>query len=167
MLTSPTNASKISRAVYILLALDILSGAGDLLLFLVNISAKKRKNEDYNLQKAYQLRENDVTLMLIFPLSAVHSVTYIVYLSTNMYIRGAFVNADVSLYITLLEAVHGLVCAYTSVPMIAFYFFLRRFEASYKPEINASEETDFYFKQFQMQMEAALPPLKQKRRLDV
>ncbi|KAH7724839.1 hypothetical protein AAVH_07425 [Aphelenchoides avenae] len=115
-----------------------------MVLVVINKRARQKKvANDYTLQKAYQLHENDVTLKLIFPLSAVHCGIYVVYLGTNTIIRTFFSDAEnVIIFVTLLEADHILVCLYTSVPPLAFYAFLRRFEKSYQPIQKPPDETD-------------------------
>ncbi|KAH7709804.1 hypothetical protein AAVH_22931 [Aphelenchoides avenae] len=164
MLTTPSNATKVPRAIYLELALDAFSTIGDFALLLVNKRSKKNKVfVEYSLGKSYQLNENDVTLQLIFPLSLIHAATFIL---TNVYsiaIRTFLSTEDVFLYTTLLELILVLLCAYSAVPLLAFYFFLRRFESLQGQQQRPADETDEYFRLFQAQMEAALPRSKPNR----
>lgn len=62
-----------------------------------------RKNDDYTLNKSYQLYENDVTLQIITPLSAVHSVGYIMSQGISLLVRIFFGNVELVLYVAVLE----------------------------------------------------------------
>lgn len=67
---------------------------------------KFRKVEEYTLQKSYQLKENDIALKIILPVSMVHSAFYLVYLGVNNVLRHVFANSDAVFYVTLLEWMH-------------------------------------------------------------
>ncbi|KAH7695800.1 CRE-SRA-37 protein [Aphelenchoides avenae] len=164
--TSPSNAKKIATMFFAMLAIDILTALGDVLLLGLNKRAKRRKIHEYTLQKSYQLHENDIALKLILPISLVHSGVYIGYLCINNVLRRVFANADAAFYVALLEWVHVGVCAYTSAPLIAFYVFSRRFESSKKLLVEDSScQTELYFKQLQQQFEAAVPSVEKRNRM--
>lgn len=65
-----------------------------------------RKVHDYTLQKSCQLRENDIALKLILPISLIHSVVYVAYMGINSILRVVFADSNAVFFGSLLEWMH-------------------------------------------------------------
>ncbi|KAI1718219.1 serpentine type 7TM GPCR receptor class ab chemoreceptor domain-containing protein [Ditylenchus destructor] len=153
MSTSENNSDKILFLVHLLMLIDFVISVGDFALLGINKSQLNSKNVNYTLTKSYQVRENRLSIRLIFPLSVTHSVTFTLYLVLGTIIRRFFYpNYDPLLYATIVEGVHMMVCFYTFVSVSIFYYLRRRLELVRQPNrIEPQTEYDLHFKQISEQ----------------
>ncbi|KAI1731323.1 serpentine type 7TM GPCR receptor class ab chemoreceptor domain-containing protein [Ditylenchus destructor] len=153
MSTSENNSDKLLFLVHLLMLIDFVISVGDFALLGINKSQLNSKNVNYTLTKSYQVRENRLSIRLIFPLSVTHSVTFTLYLVLSTIIRRFFYpNYDPLLYATLVEAVHMMVCFYTFVSVSIFYYLRRRLELVRQPNrIEPKTESELHFKQISEQ----------------
>lgn len=66
---------------------------------------KKRR---YSLRKSYQLRQNRLTIRIMFPMSVIHSAGFLLYLCMSLVSRNVGTEMDAPDYATLVEAVHSV-----------------------------------------------------------
>ncbi|KAH7704223.1 CRE-SRAB-12 protein [Aphelenchoides avenae] len=83
MITTGRNADRLQVTDYVLIAVDALVCLGDFYLLKVNKRNVNRRllgGRRYSLSKSFQLRENRLTIKLIFPMSVIHTVGFMLYL---------------------------------------------------------------------------------------
>ncbi|KAH7721031.1 CRE-SRB-17 protein [Aphelenchoides avenae] len=156
MSTSRRNAGKLLVTSYTLIGLDIIASIGDFFLWRKNRRdlASVSKGEKYCLSRSFQWRENKLSMRLMFPLSVTHSATFVLYLCFSTISRMAVDrHANELLYITLIECAHLIVCAYTGITLLAFYWLRRRLGEFHKVDnMDSTLQAEIYFTQLRKQL---------------
>uniref|UniRef100_A0A915DU53 Uncharacterized protein n=1 Tax=Ditylenchus dipsaci TaxID=166011 RepID=A0A915DU53_9BILA len=92
--SSAKTAEKLSFMNHLMLGIDVIVTFGDAYLRVsINKQHKNKIDIHYNLQKAYQNRENLLSIKLIFPLSLVHSSVFLAYLVLILVVKN-FINFE-------------------------------------------------------------------------
>uniref|UniRef100_A0A915ERY7 Gustatory receptor n=1 Tax=Ditylenchus dipsaci TaxID=166011 RepID=A0A915ERY7_9BILA len=158
MSTTTTSARKLLFVINCLTFFDVFTTIGDFILLQVNKSQSKKKTvSNYTLRKAYQLRENKISIRLIFPLSVTHSATFSLYLLLTTVQRTFFADVDSLTYASMVDSIHLIVCMNTLLTLALFYYLKKKLEAQIsqsdrETRINSNHQTDVYFEQFQRQI---------------
>uniref|UniRef100_A0A915DS86 Gustatory receptor n=1 Tax=Ditylenchus dipsaci TaxID=166011 RepID=A0A915DS86_9BILA len=123
------------------------------LVFLQWLSCKI--NMHYNLQKAYQNRENLLSIRLIFPLSWIHSSIFLTYLVLVLVVKNFLFFKDALTYIIFIESATLLVNWYVFCTFAVFLWLRLKMENSTKSlakKVAQDMEADVYFKQLRNQL---------------
>ncbi|CAK5084628.1 unnamed protein product [Meloidogyne enterolobii] len=82
-----------------------------MILYRINKQQKINKITDYSVRKSLQLKENDISIRLLLPLSASHTLLFTCYLVLYTSLKFAFDSADGLSYAAAVEGAH-LVCLF-------------------------------------------------------
>uniref|UniRef100_A0A915EEM5 Gustatory receptor n=1 Tax=Ditylenchus dipsaci TaxID=166011 RepID=A0A915EEM5_9BILA len=153
---SALNFSKMMQMFYTLLAINVFTTIGDLVLLKVNHIQQTRRVFDYNLLKSYQIVENRAATKLMLKLSLVHSISFTSYLLATLTARYMFKNATLEVYVTSIEIVQLLICL-NILSTLAIASHLKK-SIKIRTDISItsiSDQADAYFNQFACQLSAA------------
>uniref|UniRef100_A0A915EMA7 Taste receptor type 2 n=1 Tax=Ditylenchus dipsaci TaxID=166011 RepID=A0A915EMA7_9BILA len=154
MSTSSENSTKMLITVHILMVLDFMATVGDFVLMIINTRQLTSKSINYTLRKSYTLKENQLSICMVFPISVTHSVMFTIYLIFSTIVRICYAKTDPMLYTTLVELVLMTMCLYGLMTVMLFYFLRHRLDHSRhsnRIEPDLRDAADAYFQQFNKQ----------------
>ncbi|KAI1718962.1 serpentine type 7TM GPCR receptor class ab chemoreceptor domain-containing protein [Ditylenchus destructor] len=148
--TTPKNASRVLCMMDLASLVDVTTTIGDFILLQVNKRQLQRKTKNYTLMKSYQLKENKLSITLIFPVMATHSVTFLLFLFPSIIHRMYFGAKDGLTYIVFVDTIHIVLCVNTLVTPALFYLFRQRLKvrvahSSVTEMFDTSRQADLYF----------------------
>ncbi|KAI6216624.1 hypothetical protein M3Y99_01809100 [Aphelenchoides fujianensis] len=153
--TTPKSAPQLQQLMIIAALLDFVATAGDFAIRHANRRMKQTVRAEYSLAKSFQIRENQLSLRLIFPLSVVHSGFFLSYLVASIYLRSAVIPFDPLTHIVIIELLQTAVCSYLIIMLLSMLVLSKRLDSSdwLEPHYaHRRNEADLYFEQFRLQI---------------
>uniref|UniRef100_A0A1I7RR49 G_PROTEIN_RECEP_F1_2 domain-containing protein n=1 Tax=Bursaphelenchus xylophilus TaxID=6326 RepID=A0A1I7RR49_BURXY len=152
--------------------LDLIVTVGDAVVYKVNVrrNAKtcehnpevyncslKHRFSEYSLNRSYQMRENKMSLLIILPLSVVHSTFFLSYLFISFVARSLIVYTEPVTHVVVIEMMQTAVCTYLVVIAIALNALWMRTEKQLTVVQNQGNGGDVHFQQLRIQFEQVVP----------
>ncbi|KAI6197811.1 hypothetical protein M3Y94_01268800 [Aphelenchoides besseyi] len=137
--------------------LDTCATIGDFTIRKANKQLKRSVRSEYSLGKSYQIRENQLSLNFIFPLSVIHSCFFLTYLIASIFLRSKVVVLDSLSHVVIIELLQTAVCFYVLIMLTSMIILWNRMMAGepnwLEPHHTHREnEADYYFQQLQLQI---------------
>ncbi|CAD5234819.1 unnamed protein product [Bursaphelenchus xylophilus] len=138
--------------------LDLIVTVGDAVVYKVNVRRNlKHRFSEYSLNRSYQMRENKMSLLIILPLSVVHSTFFLSYLFISFVARSLIVYTEPVTHVVVIEMMQTAVCTYLVVIAIALNALWMRTEKQLTVVQNQGNGGDVHFQQLRIQFEQVVP----------
>ncbi|KAI6174352.1 7TM GPCR domain containing protein [Aphelenchoides besseyi] len=157
-LSTTRHSSRLLQNLMVFAAiLDICATIGDFAIRKANKKLRRSVRLEYSLGKSYQIRENQVSLNFIFPLSVIHSCFFLTYLIASIFLRSKVVVLDPLSHVVIIELLQTAVCFYVLIMLTSMIILWNRIMAGepnwLEPHHTHREnEADYYFQQLQLQI---------------
>nr|CAD2134546.1 unnamed protein product [Meloidogyne enterolobii] len=155
MSSSSVSSPRLIIMSYILMGFDIVAVILEMILYRINKRQKINKISDYSVRKSLQLKENDISIRLLLPLSASHTLLFTCYLVLYTSLKFAFDSADGLSYAAAVEGAHLSETLYTLINVSLFLYLRRKLsrttklvivESTLKPTVRVQLHTEQYLK---------------------
>ncbi|KAI1699555.1 serpentine type 7TM GPCR receptor class ab chemoreceptor domain-containing protein [Ditylenchus destructor] len=153
VITTPRNRYPIAYMHWVLMLLIILTSVADYMVIVQNRRYRKKLQDvEYNLSMNFQLRENMVTMQLIWPLDVFFTIIFTVYLIAGSYMRSSLVDLSPVDYMFVYELINTLFPLHTFATLLLYTRYIKAHEVSRSVKIMPiNYHKEMYFKELQKQ----------------
>ncbi|CAD5228994.1 unnamed protein product [Bursaphelenchus okinawaensis] len=140
---------------------DLIATIGDSIVFRVNFKRRffssTYRFSNYSLSNSFQTRENKMTILLILPLSIIHSSFFLSYLGISIVMRSYILDKDPLVHVTVIEVMQTAVCTYLIVISLALSYLWKRTERQFTIVQDKGPGGELHFEQLRLQFERVVP----------